>query len=350
MARERFYVNKTGFEMFDVFRAYGLAFSITGFRGEAEVEIIDKHYAYYVDIVNGSVSDRPDAELFADISMWEGVFGKGKLRKDAKKKPTKIACEEILNREYKKILDLHSHEDYVPEIGNDHKDCETLYQTIDVSASKGFREEKMGSTYHEGSQLYVDRYSWVIVCIGRVFFGTRIARGGRKKGYVLTVIPNPEKVLLHEQRQFQKDLDLKYLCGLSPNATLVHYAVKLSLLLTKKRPTIEYSNIVFNVLQKTGQKPKPSGGGKYSLDLLEKLSMSRSGIEVLEEFDKEFALSYVKGIRQDVASALTDFLLRPTLENFRTFESLYIRGQIDKKFYPWEKEQLEEILNHVEVA
>jgi hypothetical protein len=350
MVQERFYVNKTGFEMFDVFRAYGLAFSITGFQAEAEVKIVDKDYAYYIDIVNGSISDRPDAELFADINMWEGVFGKGKLRKDAKKKPTKIACEEILNREYKKILDLHSYTDYVPEIGNDPKDCETLYQTIDVSASKGFREEKMGSTYHEGSQLYVDRYSWVIACIGRVFFGARIVRGGRKKGYILTVIPNPEKVLLHEQRQFQKDLELKYLCGLSPNATLVHYAVKLFLLLTKKRPNIEYSSIVFNVLQKTGQKPKPSGGGKYSLDLLEKLSMSRSGIKVLEEFDKEFASSYAKGIRQDVALALTDFLLHPTLENFRTFESLYIRGQIDKKFYPWEKEQLEEILNHVEVA
>ena len=340
--------------MFDVFRAYGLAFAITGFQSsKAEAKISDKDYMYYVDVdCDGALPNKPDSELFVDSDYWRGVFGRGKWRKDAKKKPPKIDCEEIFSAEYQKILDIHRRMDYVPEIGNNLKDGRTLYQTFDVSASKGFREEKVGSTYHEGSQLFVDKYSWTVACIGRVFFGARIIRGGRKKGYVLTVVPNPEQVLLHEQRQFQKDLDSKHLCGLSPNATLVHYAVKLSLLLARKRHNIKYGSIVFNVLQKTGQQPKPSGGGKYSLDLLEKLLTPTTsiGIKILQEFDKELELSGIKGIRQNVALALTDFLLHPTLENFRTFESLYIRGQIDKKFPPWEKEQLEEILNHVEVA
>lgn len=349
MARERFYVNKTGFEMFDVFRAYGLAFAITGFQSyNVDARISDKDYMYCVD-VEGTIPNKPDPELFVDSDEWMKVFGRRKWRKDAKKKPPKIDCEEIFNAEYQKILDLHRRMDRVPDIGNKTKESRTLYQTFDVSASKGFREAKVGSTYHEGSQLYVDKYSWSVACIGRVFFGVRIVRGGRKKGYALTLVPTPKAVLLHEQRQFLKDLDLKHLCGLSPNATLVHYGVKLSLLLTEKRPNIRYGSIAFNVLQRTGQQPKPAGGGKYSLDLLEKLSTSR---KVLEGFDREFALSFVKGVRQDVALALTDFLLRPTLENFRTLESLYIRGQIDKKVkLPlWERGQLEEILDNVEVA
>jgi len=349
MRKERFYVNKTGFEMFDVFRAYGLAFAITGFQSSnVDARISDEGYMYCVDI-DGTIPNKPDPEIFVDSDEWMKVFGKGTRRKDAKKKLPKVDCEETFNAEYQKILDLHRRMDYVPVIGDRLEDGRTLYQTFDVSASKGFREAKVGSTYHEGSQLYVDKYSWAVACIGRVFFGVRVVRGGRKKGYVLTLVPNPEVVLLHEQRQFLKDLDLKHLCGLSPNATLVHYAVKLSLLLTKKRPDIKYGSIVFNVLRRTGQQSKPAGGGKYSLDLLEKLSTSR---RVLEEFDREFALSFVKGIRQDVALTLTDFLLHPTLEDFRTFESLYIRGQIDKKVkLPlWEKEQLEEILKHVEAA
>jgi hypothetical protein len=353
MVKERFYVNKTGFEMFDVFRAYGLAFAITGIQSsKVDARISDRGYLYCID-VDGAPSNKPDPELFVDSDDWIRVFGRGKWRKDAKKKPPKPDCEEIFNTKYQKILDLHRDMGYVPHIGYKVKEGRTLYQTFDVSASKGFREAKVGSTYHDGTQLYVDKYSWSIACIGRVFFGVRIARGGRKKGYALTVAPNPDEVLLHEHRQIRKDLDLKRLCGLSPNATLVHYAVKLSLFLAKRRPETKYESIIFNVLQRTGQQPKPSGGGRYSLGLLEKFlnpSIISVGIRVLEKFDEEFELSTIKGIRQDIALALADFLLRPNLENFRTFASLYIRGQIKRKFNPWKKDQLEEILNHVEIA
>ena len=352
MVKERFYVNKTGFELFDAFRVYGLAFTISGFQAMPEVKIVDSGYAYYIDVIDGSISKSPDPELFAEVSNWINAFGKEKTRKDAKKKPTKMACEEVLNKEYGKILDLYSHSDFFPQIGSLSKNSETLSQIIDISASKGFREEKIGTTYHEGSQLYVDKYSWAVACVGRAFFGAQIIRGGRKKGYILTLVPNPKKVILHEQRQLQSDLDLSGLCGLSPNGTLVHYAIKLYLLLTKKRRNIQYDTVIFNALRKTSQKPKPSGGGKYSLNFLEAISMSHYGIEILKELDKQFASSDTKGIRQDVGYVLTDFLLRPTLENLRTYERLYILGQINEKqkFFPWEKEQWEVILKHVEIT
>lgn len=352
MGKERFYVNKTRFEMFDVCRAYGLAFLITGFGEEATATIIDKEYTYYIDVVEGSILGKPDAELFADVDEWRSVFGRSGGRKDAKEKPPKLYCEEVLNNEYSNILDIHRRMDYVPEFENKKQEGKrTLYQIFDVSASKGFREQKKGLVYHEGSQLFVDQYSWVLACIGRVFFGFRIIRGEKKRGYILTVIPNPAEVLLPEHRQIQKDLDQKQLCGISPNATLVHYAIKLTLLLKRRKPKTRYDVIIFNALQKTGQSPKPGGGGKYSLNFLESLAETPQGFLALKEIDKKFPLSRrVKGIQQDLALALTDFLLRPTLENFRTFESLYIRGQINKKFYPWHKQQLEEIMKYVEAV
>jgi hypothetical protein len=338
--------------LFDIFRAYGLAFAISGFKANPETQILDKGYAYYIDIIEGCTSKNPDPELFADTDNWINAFGKEKTRKDAKKKPTKAACEELLGKEYDKILSLYKQMDFFPRIGNAIKDGETLYQTIDISASKGFREEKCGVTYHDGSQLSVDKYSWVLACLGRVFFGAQINCGGRNKGYILTIVPNPYKVLLHEQRQLQRDLSLSGLCVFSPNGTLVHYAIKLYLLLSKSRHNIKYDNILFNSLRKTGQKPKPSGGGKYSLSLLERFSKSNGGSKILEELDRELELSSVKGFRQNIGFALTDFLLRPTLQNFRTYERLYILGQINEsnQFSTWEKEQWEEIIKNVEVT
>jgi hypothetical protein len=104
-------------------------------------------------------------------------------------------------------------------------------------------------------------------------------------------------------------------------------------------------------MRKTGQQPKPGGGGKYSLIFLEKIAKTPAGVLALHEISKKFPLSSrVKGIQQDLALALTDFLLRPTLENYKTFESLYVRSQINRKSHPWEKQQLKEILKYVEVT
>src|SRR5690606_27388008 len=101
-------------------------------------------------------------------------------------------------------------------------------------------------------------------------------------------------------------------------------------------------------MKKTGQQPKPGGGGHYEMSFLESLSKSDSGHQALAEIDHQFPTSqHIKGIKQSLALVLADFLINPSLENYRAFARLYIRGQIKKELYPWEKEQLEAILKHV---
>lgn len=344
MSQQRFIINKTFLEMFDAFRAFGLASIVSG--EDTVARIRDEGYAYWID-VTGNVAESPDLLPLEGGEGWKRIFGTYRERKDSRKQHPRKEVEELVTQDYDKILELHRRSDFIPTIGCRVEEGRTLYQSLDVSAAKGYREEKR-DTYHEGTQLEVDKYSWAIACIGAAWFG--VWRYG--ESFVLSLVPNPLDVLLISHRTVQKELDTK-VCTISANTALIHYSVRLAILVSERQLShrVKYDSVIFNAMQKTGQQPKPGGGGKYSLSFLENLAKTPAGASALKEIDRKFPLSsYARGVKQNLALALTNFLLRPTLENFRTFESLYIRGRIDKKFYPWEKEQLEAILNHVEVA
>lgn len=349
----KFVINKTSFEMFDVFRAYGLAFLISGFENRVETDIQDMGNLFLIKVV-GEIPKKADSKIFEEVgSSWQLVFKTFRKRKDLKVKPPIEEAEYIAISEYDKILDAHRKYDFFPIFGRKVSEGKTFYQTMDVSAAKGYREEKR-DTYHEGSQIEVDKYSWVVASIGAAWFGIwpqNLMR--RDASFLMCMVPNPKKVLLVSHRNVQKILD-KRLCVISANTSLIHYSVKLAQLTYEKSDEIEYDSVVFNVMQKTGQQPKPGGGGRYNLDLLYKLAKSPEGFDALGKIDK-FLLPIdprVKGIRQDIALAITDFLMRPTLDNLRRFESLYIRGMTNKKnkLFLWDKPQLEEILKYVEIA
>ncbi|MEM2147884.1 MAG: hypothetical protein QXJ94_04700 [Candidatus Bathyarchaeia archaeon] len=347
MAIETFFINKSSFEILDTFRAYGLAFLVSGLNEEdTEVTIKDQGYAYVLE-VNGPIPNKPDPSLFVDRKEWRAIFRTYKERKDSKKAPPKNDVEKIITNEFPQILSIHKDPTFSPTIGGDVKDGKTLYQTLDIACAKGYREEKR-NVYHDGTQLELDHYSWAVTCIGAAWASV----WKETESFILFITPNPSSVLLGSHRTIQKDLDER-LCSISPNSALVHYAIKIALLIAEKRlsHTIHYDSVIFNVMQKTGQQPKPAGGGRYGLGILEKLADTPTGIAALSRIEKMFPLSSnVAGARQSITLALTDFLLRPTLTNFRIFESLYIRGQVKGELYPWDKTQLGELLKYVEIA
>lgn len=347
MSQQRFIINKTSFEMFDVFRAFGLASILNNVQTneDTEVRIRDMHYFYQID-VKGEIPENSDPMLFEDTEGWNRIFGTFRERKDSKKQHPRNDVRELVTRDYKKIINFHLEPDFMPKIGRQVEDGRTLYQSLDVSASKGYREGKR-DVYHEGSQLEVDKYSWAIACIGAVWTGV----WRYSDSFILSLVPNPADVLLNSHRMIQKDLDTR-VCAISTNTALTHYSVRLAILISERQLShqVKYDSVIFNIMKKTGQQPKPGGGGQYKLAFLEELANSPSGVFAMREIERKFPTSqHVKGIKQNLALVLADFLLSPNLANFRTFESLYIRGQIDKKFYPWEKEQLGEILKHVEI-
>lgn len=347
-----FFVNKTGFEMFDCFRAYGLAFLIGGLKNSPVTYIRDSGPAYVVDVA-GDLPRNPDAEIFekTESNSWSMVFQTFNERRDLKGKPPLEDIREIATQKYGKILEHHSKRDFVPKIGTKVGDGKTLYQSIDVSAAKGYREEKR-LTYHEGSQLQVDKFSWCIAAIGAAWFGVwprNLMK--RDASFSVCIAPNPEKVLLITHRKAHENVE-KQLCPISANTAIIHYSIKLLKIAIVKSDEVNYDEVIFNVMQKTGQQPKPGGGGRYNLTFLTDLIKTNMGYEALDYIDKCLLPTdpNIKGIKQDVALALSDFLLHPTLDNFKRFESLYIRGELNKELYPWKKPQLEELLRYVEFA
>jgi len=348
--KERLYINKTGLELFDVIRAYGLGIMISGIRyEETGVTIKDVGYAYALDI-EGELPKEPDEELFVgDEIKWRQIFRTFKVRKDAKKPHPREDVEEIISQNFEKILEIHRQSDFIPKIGKNVKGGRTLYQTLDVSAAKGFREEKRGVTYHDGNQLQVDRYSWAVAVIGAIHF----VSWKESADFITILVPNPLEVFLLEHREIHSELDKEGICRISAATALTHYSIKLAIQVAKRKRAqmIKYDSVIFNVMQKTGQQPKPGGGGKYSLDFLEKLAESSQGLEVLEKLSRLFTVSrQVKGIRQDIALATAEFLVRPSFENFKKWESLYIRGYINEKLPLWDKSLLEEIVKNVEAT
>jgi hypothetical protein len=350
MSRE-FFINKTGFEMFDCFRAYGLAFLINGL-GNDVITYIRDHGPTYIINIEGDIPQNPDPKIFekTESNSWSLVFQTFKERKDLKGKLPLEDVRDIAIQNYSKILDFHNRRDFVLEIGTKVKDGKTLYQTIDVSAAKGYREEKR-LTYHEGSQLQVDKFSWCIAAIGAAWFGVwprNLMR--RDVGFSVCIVPNPEKILLITHREVHGNIE-KQLCPISSDTAIVHYSIKLVKKALGKSDEVNYDEVIFNVMQKTGQQPKPGGGGRYNLAFLMGLTKTNLGYEALNFIENLLPASpNVKGIRQDIALALSDFLLRPTLDNFRRFESLYMRGEINRELFPWEKSQFGELLKYVELV
>ena len=129
--KELFYINKTGLELFDVIRAYGLGIMISGIRyEEPEVTIKDVGYTYVLE-VEGEPPKEPDEELIAgDEIKWRQIFRTFKVRKDAKKKHPRDNLEEIISQNFEKILEVHKQADFIPEIGKRVKEGRTLYLSL----------------------------------------------------------------------------------------------------------------------------------------------------------------------------------------------------------------------------
>ncbi|MEM1673057.1 MAG: hypothetical protein QXX33_04070 [Candidatus Hadarchaeales archaeon] len=343
-----FFVNKTSLEMFDTFRAYGLALAIKGLSRLGDVEIEDCGPTFVIKF-KGEVPQSPDSAIFADCEGWQRIFRTFRERKDAKKKNPKDEVKEILEKYFKEILEMHRNPEFMPEIDERVENGMTLYQSIDVSAAKGFREKKLGKTYHEGTQLKVDKYSWAIACLGAAHFGC----WQEGADFITSLVPHPFKVLVLSHRQIYSDLLQEKLCRISSSVTLAHYAVKLMRLLEERRISEEvvYDSIVFNIMRKTGQQPKPAGGGRYELEFLKSIASEEKGRDALNTMDEVFNMGFVKGIKQDMASALADFILHPTLENLQRYEDLHLRAHLKREKVPyWNERSWTEVMKHVQTV
>lgn len=206
----------------------------------------------------------------------------------------------------------------------------TLYQSLDVIASKSIRELKIGLTYSEGGQLYVDQLNFAVAIVGSAYF--RYFR--RTRNFMLSIIPSPEEINVLSHMDIQRDMGKERLCAISGMTILSHYAASLSALLGKRREKGEYLNtydyLIFNEMQRTGKQFKPSASGKFPLQYCLSLSQTKEGMDGLHLMQNIFRRGFIKGHPQTVAFALAHFISDPTLDNYLRYVDLHLRGYIEK--------------------
>jgi hypothetical protein len=318
--------------MFDMERAYGLSLLISKVTGSSSVAIKDVGSAYTIEcdvpISDIEENQKRDLEtLFADpnkfnYSLATQLSGREAVVNDAKEVATEEAAE---------ILKLHATPSFSVRLSTKKtKDNMTLYQSLDVTASKSFRELKMGLSYGEGGQLYVDKFSFSIALIGSAFF----CHPKPTRDFLISIGPNPAQVNVPNHMAIQNDMKIEHLCAVSDLTVLSHYAVSLSLVLGERQEKGEllnsYECLVFNEMRRTGKQFKPSGGGRFPLEYCLNLSKSKWGMEMLRIMEGMFRRGFVKGNPQRLAFALAQFLSEPSLDNYSRYIDVHLRGYIEK--------------------
>ena len=361
-----YFVMKTGMEMFDACRAYGLALvldTISEVQDLEENETIQDLGMYY-SIEGPSIEEIPDLSndrtwlgLF-DFSQegWSKPFLTVLQPKEREKKKQKI--KELLSENISEILEkyksIHPVEIRSSLSQKEKLKFETLPQSLDTSATKGIKK-RVRNSYDEGQQTFVPIEDFALSVLGNVhFIYHKMWKEGANWGSI-GILPNPQKIVLRNHLEIQEMLGEKYINNtISTGVTLSHYAVHLAEELRKKRTdqrayADKYSSLIYNAMMKTGNQWKPISGGLFPLEFL--LTLVENNYEISESifgvWDNLFRNS-VKG-REDLALSLSDFIIRPSIDTFEEHIKVHLRYLVDEKvkvrIYP--KKGVLEVFEHV---
>lgn len=351
-----FYIPRTGLEIFDLCRAYGLAVLLDRAVPEEERPVItEAGYFYLIDTQAADL--RPESlgknaawdQLFK-LDTWRSVF-----LTDKNKWPGKVEkVKKILTENLSTIANMFQKIDNSP--GFSTSAGETLSGPLDPSAFKGLRGKTRGD--YEERQTKVDSLHWALACLGGAIAGRyRVQRAqGNKWNYFVT-FPVPQKIYFSNFQDIRDKTYTKGLNYLSVQNAAAHFAVLLAnqmreLAASKSQFSDRFSGVYYFSLIQTGQQSKPSAGGNLSLYPLMELALSRKpGIaETFEVWEYLFRKGSVKGC-EDLAITITDFIMHPSLESFerhtRTFLKYILKGEV-KGTNNYTEKSLKEVINYVQ--
>lgn len=353
-----YYISKTGLEIFDLCRAYGLAVLLDYASPEGKTPIIyDSGNAYLIehktkDISKKRLKSTAWYSLFEespDDRTWSRIFLTDKQNWSKKVKKVKS----ILSKDVEKIIEDFQNPAKLPEISS-HKG-ETLPGPLDPSAFKGLRGRTRGD-YSEG-QTKVDNHNWALACLGGVISGRyNIQKAQGNKWDYFVIFPVPQRIELNNFREIRNStyaIGLKYL---SVQNAAAHFSVVLTekmrkMVASKSKFVDRFSGVFYFSMVQSGQQFKPSTGGNLSLYPLMELAFSGKPIvaRVFEVWDYLFRKGSVQGC-EDMAEAITEFIMHPTVETYekhtRIFLRYILRGKVKgENFY--DEDTLKEVITYV---
>jgi len=354
------HITKTGLEIFDLCRAYGLAALLDCASPEEERPVImEARSSYLVEHELSGITNERLLENTAWHSLFEESSGDrtwSRVFLTAKQKwPQKVQkVKDILSNDIQKlILDFQDHRQS-PEIST--SKGESLPGPLDPSSFKGLRGKTAGD-YSEG-QTKVDPKNWALACLGGAISGRyKVQRSRGNKWDYFAVFPVPYRIEINNFREIRRttyEVGLKYL---SIRNAAAHFSVVLAdkiraMAAAKSKFADRFSGLFYFSMFQSGQQYKPSSGGNMSLYPLMDLAFSTNPAvaKVFAVWDYLFRKGSNKGC-EDLAEAITSFIMNPSLESYENHIKIILkyisRPKEIKSINLYDDETLKEVIAYV---
>jgi hypothetical protein len=351
-----FYIVKSGMQMFDLSRAYGLG-AVINILSNSE-SIVKDLGCYYIIENNGKINLKnieKISELLSEDLPWKGPLFY----------PTKKRQNELSNffRKQEIIDDLLRKYESPNEDWLKKEKKETLYGKMELSAFKGERKIKKLVKYTEGDQLKVSKYDFILSLIGHLNFTVWIWKLERTSSTAVSILLSPDARGINiggktgDIKSLKRDIQSSIFIhrdGILP--TLAHAAVNIAknvyeMKYEEKLFVPKFSSLVFGVTRSGGpkSKPKPLGGGVYPLDFLYRIieSTEKSG-QIFDQWIKIFKLANKPGY-EDLSIALSEFVTYPSEETLEKYLKTHLRTFLNKKIKPslYEYDIIKEVIRNV---
>jgi hypothetical protein len=358
-----YYVVKSGMQMYDLSKAYGLGLILQKLS-DSIVNVKDFGYYYLVDtkteydfekIKEEKIKNLAELLLEESNKKWGYLFLtlKGERRVDKIKELKRL----IINKKIiSTILDKFKSIKQPEFFDSKKEENETLYQSLDLGATKGFREKIKGLVYHEGSQLYVPKEDFLLSVIGHLNFTIWKWKMEKKAGQLIMILFNPSSEGIRigispDARDITKGIDdflITHKAGIFPTLSYAAVLLAKEISLQKER-IVKFSNLIFGIMVGSGQQRKPYGGGVYPLDFLHKIiNSTEKATEIFEQWINVFKLTNQPG-HEDLALYLSEFITYPSKDTLEKYLKAHLRIFLSREIKPklYEYDIIKEVIRNV---
>ena len=330
-------VAKTGLEIFDACRAYGLGVLWNALNDDEDVYITDSGAFYVVEsnepLANKIDLSRPSvSELFITEKEgglgWRPMFITYKSGWLAQVEAVKQALADGWSR-------LASGSILQAQIGTAEE--KTMPGGLDPIAMKGLKGKTLTDCKGKGQQTKVDALNWALGCVGGAVAAHYKWQSTAAGGAYFVVLPTPEHVALGDFREIKKRLRERYKAShMSVACAAAHYAVLLADEIRRQRASksrwlsFRFANLFYFALVQAGQQFKVGSGGSFAVNrLIEFASGGPAAAKALEVWDYLFRVGGLQG-EEEVAATITEFVLQPSLRTYEGHVKAFLRRALRK--------------------
>jgi len=317
-----YYITKTGLDVFDTARAWGLAVLLNVLT-EDEVAIRNAGWAFILDSAaplpsNPAILNSAAWRTLTFEQGWQQVFITLKGAWSSKRDRVK----EILENQLTSLLTNLQNPANTVKFGVG----ESIPGGLDPVGFKGLRHATRAQYREE--QLNVSKEHWALACLGMATCGTYNKKAGQSN---LVLLPVPQETRFSYFRDVQELFRLPGLEYYGVQNAAAHYAVQLVERLRRRAAAQgslqdRYSAVLYFGLFGAGQQMKPAQGNQLRLEpLMDAVAKDPHGTQnLLEWLDYCFRLGSTEGA-EDLALAATELVMRWDLGSYERLVRVAVR-------------------------